>query len=87
MRFCLLIFLFCVHSSIDNRNGKLTLIPENTEFETFVNGEMVYDKIQLFHGDRLVIGGSHYFRISNPDCPNRSKNMVSNLTGCDLDVK
>lgn len=48
---------------------------------------MVYDKIQLFHGDRLVIGGSHYFRISNPDCPNRSKNMVSNLTGCDLDVK
>lgn len=31
---------------------------------------------QIFHGDRVVIGGSHYFRISNPNCPYRSKNPV-----------
>uniref|UniRef100_A0A182SG31 Kinesin motor domain-containing protein n=1 Tax=Anopheles maculatus TaxID=74869 RepID=A0A182SG31_9DIPT len=65
------------HCSIENINGKLFLLPEtNTEYETFVNGELIQDRRQLFHGDRLVIGGSHYFRISNPLCPNKKSTHI-----------
>lgn len=34
---------------------------------------MLDDRKQIFHGDRVVIGGSHYFWVSNPDCPKKSK--------------
>uniref|UniRef100_A0A182NTR3 Kinesin motor domain-containing protein n=1 Tax=Anopheles dirus TaxID=7168 RepID=A0A182NTR3_9DIPT len=65
------------HCSIENKKGKLFLMPEtNTEYETFVNGELILERRQLFHGDRLVIGGSHYFRISNPLCPNKSTQIM-----------
>ncbi|XP_002021733.2 kinesin-like protein KIF14 [Drosophila persimilis] len=55
------------------RSGKLYVIPGSEDFETYVNGELVAERRQLFHGDRLVIGGSHYFRISNPFCTHRAK--------------
>ncbi|XP_017056655.2 kinesin-like protein KIF14 [Drosophila ficusphila] len=62
------------HCTIEHeRGGKLFVIPGSEDFETYVNGELVEDRRQLFHGDRLVIGGSHYFRISNPFCPQRGK--------------
>lgn len=44
--------------------------------DTFVNGELVSAKRQIYHGDRVVIGGSHYFRVSNPDCPNRANSSA-----------
>lgn len=37
---------------------------------------MIEGQRQIYHGDRVVIGGSHYFRISNPNCPNRSITSV-----------
>ncbi|XP_037712311.1 kinesin-like protein KIF14 isoform X1 [Drosophila subpulchrella] len=62
------------HCSIEHeRGGKLYVIPGSEDFETYVNGELLQDRRQLFHGDRLVIGGSHYFRISNPFCSQRGK--------------
>uniref|UniRef100_A0A182JD29 Kinesin motor domain-containing protein n=1 Tax=Anopheles atroparvus TaxID=41427 RepID=A0A182JD29_ANOAO len=65
------------HCSIENKHGKLYIMPEpNTEYETFVNGELIQERRQLLHGDRLVIGGSHYFRISNPSCPNKSTQVM-----------
>ncbi|XP_062548510.1 kinesin-like protein KIF14 [Armigeres subalbatus] len=65
------------HCSIENRNGKLYLSPEDADqYETFVNGELVRERRQLWHNDRVVIGGSHYFRVSNPLCPNRSKQII-----------
>ncbi|ETN64784.1 kinesin-like protein KIF1B [Anopheles darlingi] len=65
------------HCTIENAHGKLFLMPEShTEYETFVNGELVQERRQLFHGDRLVIGGSHYFRVSNPLCPNKSNQQM-----------
>ncbi|XP_052868774.1 kinesin-like protein KIF14 [Anopheles cruzii] len=65
------------HCCIENKQGKLFLLPENnSEYETFINGELVQERRQLFHGDRLVIGGSHYFRVSNPLCPNKSKQVM-----------
>lgn len=65
------------HCSIENRNGKLFLTPEDADqYETFVNGELIRERHQLLHNDRVVIGGSHYFRVSNPLCPNRNKQII-----------
>lgn len=50
--------------------------PDNDECETYVNGELITAERQIYHGDRVVIGGSHYFRVSNPECPNRSKSTA-----------
>lgn len=36
--------------------------------ETFVNGELIDGEREIYHGDRIVIGGSHYFRVSKPEC-------------------
>lgn len=67
-------------SSIENVNGNLFIKPEeNEEFETFVNGELLTEKKQIFNGDRVVIGGSHYFRISNPNCSHRLQETVSRI--------
>ncbi|XP_046586945.1 kinesin-like protein KIF14 isoform X3 [Neodiprion lecontei] len=52
-------------NTIENNNGKLTLSPE-MEGDTYVNGQVVTGKVYLKHGDRLVIGGNHYFRVCNP---------------------
>ncbi|XP_053692453.1 kinesin-like protein KIF14 [Sabethes cyaneus] len=65
------------HCSIENKHGKLFLTAEDAEqYETFVNGELLRERRQLFHNDRVVIGGSHYFRVSNPQCPNRNKQIM-----------
>lgn len=44
--------------------------------ETYVNGELIDDERQIYHGDRIVIGGSHYFRISNPMCSRQAQTEV-----------
>lgn len=41
-----------------------------------MNGDLLTDERQIYHGDRVVIGGSHYFRISNPDCPKRTQGVA-----------
>ncbi|XP_034190007.2 kinesin family member nebbish isoform X3 [Osmia lignaria lignaria] len=51
--------------TIENNNGKLTLSSE-MEGDTYVNGQVVTGKVALKHGDRLVIGGNHYFKVLNP---------------------
>lgn len=64
------------NSQIENKRGKLFIRPECDEFETFVNGDLVTAERQIYHGDRVVIGGSHYFRVSNPDCPKRKNSSI-----------
>ncbi|KAK3927471.1 Kinesin-like protein KIF14 [Frankliniella fusca] len=53
------------HCTIENRKGRLTLEP-GREGLTFVNGRAVTGRTVLHNGDRLVLGGNHYFRVSNP---------------------
>jgi kinesin family protein 14 len=53
------------HCTIENMDSKLTLIP-GCDGETFVNGELAKERTGLRHGDRVVIGRDHYFRVSNP---------------------
>ncbi|XP_044595120.1 kinesin-like protein KIF14 isoform X2 [Cotesia glomerata] len=63
------------HCTIENNKGVLSLMPE-ANGDTYVNGQMVCDKLYLKHGDRLVIGGNHYFKVCNPNEDN--SNVQSN---------
>lgn len=63
-------------SQIDNRRGKLFISPDTSDCETFVNGELIHEERQIYHGDRIVIGGSHYFRVSNPLCSRQAQSEV-----------
>ncbi|KAM4020239.1 kinesin-like protein KIF14 isoform 1-T1 [Anomaloglossus baeobatrachus] len=53
------------HCIINNEYGKVTLIPM-PEAKTFVNGNLVLDSVTLHHGDRVILGGNHYFRFNHP---------------------
>ena len=37
----------------------------------------MYGKVRLKHGDRLVIGGNHYFKICNPQESKDNNDQVS----------
>lgn len=72
-------YSYLYYSSIENLDGKLYVTPENSDFETYLNGELVNGKKEMFHGDRLVIGGSHFFRVSNPFCVQKDKKRKVSL--------
>ncbi|KAG7199238.1 hypothetical protein KM043_018107 [Ampulex compressa] len=65
-----------LHCTIENNNGKLILAPE-MDGDTYVNGQVVTGKVFLKHGDRLVIGGNHYFKVSNPHDRHRGDIQIS----------
>ncbi|XP_071466717.1 kinesin-like protein KIF13B isoform X4 [Marmota flaviventris] len=54
------------HCIIDiTSEGQVVLTPhKNTR--TFVNGSSVFNPIQLHHGDRILWGNNHFFRLSLP---------------------
>uniref|UniRef100_A0A8C5MA86 Kinesin family member 13B n=1 Tax=Leptobrachium leishanense TaxID=445787 RepID=A0A8C5MA86_9ANUR len=54
------------HAIIDiTQDGQVTLTPmKNTR--TFVNGSAITNSTQLHHGDRILWGNNHFFRISLP---------------------
>ncbi|XP_034948137.1 kinesin-like protein KIF14 isoform X1 [Chelonus insularis] len=53
------------HCTVENNNGVLSLTPESNG-DTYVNGQLICDRVYLKHGDRLIIGGNHYFKVCNP---------------------
>ncbi|XP_034948147.1 kinesin-like protein KIF14 isoform X2 [Chelonus insularis] len=52
-------------NTVENNNGVLSLTPESNG-DTYVNGQLICDRVYLKHGDRLIIGGNHYFKVCNP---------------------
>lgn len=54
----------------------MILEPGGPDLETYVNGELIESKRKLYHSDRLVLGGSHYFRVINPLCKKFGKKKV-----------
>ncbi|XP_060732777.1 kinesin-like protein KIF14 [Tachysurus vachellii] len=53
------------HCIISNVNGTVSITPmENAK--TFVNGSLVSEATILHHGDRVILGGDHYFRFNHP---------------------
>ncbi|XP_053737269.1 kinesin-like protein KIF14 [Synchiropus splendidus] len=53
------------HCTITNMNGTVSIIPKDNA-KTFVNGNLISDTTVLHHGDRVILGGDHYFRFNHP---------------------
>ncbi|NWJ10217.1 KIF14 protein, partial [Crypturellus undulatus] len=53
------------HCTIRNIDGKVSIIPLG-EAKTYVNGKLISDPTVLHHGDRVILGGDHYFRFNHP---------------------
>ncbi|NXL56996.1 KIF14 protein, partial [Chordeiles acutipennis] len=53
------------HCVIENTVGKVSIIPLR-EAKTYVNGKCILDTTVLHHGDRVILGGDHYFRFNHP---------------------
>ncbi|NXH15712.1 KIF14 protein, partial [Bucco capensis] len=53
------------HCVIKNTVGKVSIIPLK-EAKTYVNGKCILAPTVLHHGDRVVLGGDHYFRFNHP---------------------
>jgi hypothetical protein len=52
----------------------------DTNYVTYLNGEVIDFKKnnrKLYHGDRIIFGGSHFFRFNNPLSNNSSKQSIS----------
>ncbi|XP_040897242.1 kinesin-like protein KIF14 isoform X2 [Toxotes jaculatrix] len=54
--------LHCVITSI---HGTVSITPMESA-KTFVNGNLISDSTVLHHGDRVILGGDHYFRFNHP---------------------
>ncbi|XP_067132999.1 kinesin-like protein KIF14 [Centruroides vittatus] len=53
------------HCVIKNEDRLLTITP-NKDALVYINGQLIIEITKLHHGDRLVIGGEHFFRVNNP---------------------
>ncbi|NXJ79493.1 KIF14 protein, partial [Trogon melanurus] len=53
------------HCVIKNTLGKVSIIPLK-EAKTYINGKCILDPTVLHHGDRVILGGDHYFRFNHP---------------------
>ena len=67
------------HCCIENHRGVLTL---TARAETYVNGQLVSSETRLYHGDRVIIGGTHYFHLHHPTGvhPDRKHNEATRVT-------
>ncbi|XP_047442562.1 kinesin-like protein KIF14 [Mugil cephalus] len=53
------------HCVISNAHDTVSITPmENAK--TFVNGNLISASTVLHHGDRVILGGDHYFRFNHP---------------------
>ncbi|MFT7809049.1 kinesin-like protein KIF14 isoform X2 [Arapaima gigas] len=53
------------HCVISNVSGTVTITPIK-DAKTFVNGNLISKSTVLHHGDRVILGGDHYFRFNHP---------------------
>ncbi|GLD49925.1 kinesin-like protein KIF14 [Lates japonicus] len=53
------------HCVITNIHGTVSITPVESA-KTFVNGNLISDSTVLHHGDRVILGGDHYFRFNHP---------------------
>ncbi|XP_045392048.1 kinesin-like protein KIF14 [Lemur catta] len=53
------------HCSIKNFGGTVSITPVG-EAKTYINGKCILEPTVLHHGDRVILGGDHYFRFNHP---------------------
>ena len=84
-----------VHSKIickrrKSEDEKFYIEKVDGNYVTYINGEDALERRELFHGDRIIFGGSHYFRFNNPKSKlNNSQNNSTNnsLSGGVIEFK
>ncbi|XP_065126597.1 kinesin-like protein KIF13A isoform X2 [Paramisgurnus dabryanus] len=63
------------HSVLEiSADGDVTLTPVDNA-RTCVNGTMINSRVHLWHGDRILWGNNHFFRINLPKRKRRLKEM------------
>uniref|UniRef100_A0A3P9JEB2 Kinesin-like protein KIF14 n=1 Tax=Oryzias latipes TaxID=8090 RepID=A0A3P9JEB2_ORYLA len=53
------------HCIISNIHNTVSITPMKNA-KTFVNGNLITESTVLHHGDRVILGGDHYFRFNHP---------------------
>ncbi|XP_075473177.1 kinesin-like protein KIF14 [Ascaphus truei] len=53
------------HCVITNIENAVSLTPSG-DAKTYVNGDQISASTVLHHGDRVILGGGHYFRFNHP---------------------
>ncbi|XP_066881855.1 kinesin-like protein KIF14 [Kogia breviceps] len=53
------------HCTVNNCDGTVSITPAG-EAKTYVNGRLILEPTVLHHGDRVILGGDHYFRFNHP---------------------
>ncbi|BFZ20570.1 hypothetical protein BsWGS_23609 [Bradybaena similaris] len=53
------------HCVIHNKAGIVKITPLG-DAPTYINGNLIIQTTTLHHGDRVILGGDHYFRFSHP---------------------
>ena len=46
---------------------------------TCVNGQVVTERTQLLHGDRILLGNNHFFRLNCPHTANTTQGLFKAL--------
>ncbi|KFV19412.1 Kinesin-like KIF14, partial [Tauraco erythrolophus] len=64
------------HCVIKNTVGKVSITPLK-EAKTYINGKCILDPTVLHHGDRVILGGDHYFRFNHPVEVQKTKRQSS----------
>ncbi|KAL8178214.1 UNVERIFIED_CONTAM: hypothetical protein K2H54_036693 [Gekko kuhli] len=54
------------HCVIKHVEGAVSITPLG-EAKTYVNGKCISGPTFLHHGDRIILGGNHYFRFNHPE--------------------
>ncbi|XP_069461813.1 kinesin-like protein KIF13B [Ambystoma mexicanum] len=62
------------HCIIDITSEAQVILTPKKNTRTFVNGSAVTGPIQLYHGDRILWGNNHFFRISLPKKKKKPEN-------------
>lgn len=70
---------------VDEADGEESYYIEHLDenYVTYLNGDMLLanTKYKLTHGDRIIFGGSMFFRFNNPSAKNASANGANGATG------
>nr|XP_033772563.1 kinesin-like protein KIF14 [Geotrypetes seraphini]XP_033772564.1 kinesin-like protein KIF14 [Geotrypetes seraphini]XP_033772565.1 kinesin-like protein KIF14 [Geotrypetes seraphini] len=53
------------HCIVKNVDGTVSITPL-ADAKTYVNGKHILESTVLHHGDRVILGGDHYFRFNHP---------------------
>ncbi|KAL5013073.1 hypothetical protein ScPMuIL_011624 [Solemya velum] len=64
------------HCVITNIESEVSIMPIG-DAPTYINGIHITEATSLHHGDRVILGGDHYFRFNNPAEPGMNKKTSS----------